>query len=70
MAREPNFYTTSEVARLYRVSTQAVRDWIAAGKLQAVRTPGGRRLLIPPDQVENAIKPARPKGSTSEGAGK
>lgn len=36
------FIDVSVVARRFGVSTTAVRNWIRAGKLSAVRTPSGR----------------------------
>jgi uncharacterized protein len=37
------FYSVSEVATRFEVTTQTVRNWIAAGQLQSVQpTPGGR----------------------------
>jgi len=36
------YLTTGEVARACKVSLTAVHKWIASGKLQATRTPGGR----------------------------
>lgn len=48
--REP-LYTTGDVARLFHVSVQAVKKWIKAGKLRAVRTPGGH-FRIPARQLE------------------
>jgi excisionase family DNA binding protein len=34
--------TTAEVAALFRVDAKAVTRWAKAGKLDAIRTPGGR----------------------------
>jgi len=34
--------TPAEVAETFRVSTEAVRRWVRAGRLTPVRTPGGR----------------------------
>ena len=39
--------TTAEVARHYGVTTKTVRQWVAAGKLQAARTLGGHRRFLP-----------------------
>jgi excisionase family DNA binding protein len=41
--------TVSQVARQLNVSTQAVRRWIANGKLKALKTPGGHYRIRPAD---------------------
>jgi excisionase family DNA binding protein len=46
-----SLYTTGDVARLFHVSRPAVKKWIKAGKLRAVRTPGGH-FRIPARQLE------------------
>ena len=35
--------TTAEVAALFRVDPKTVTRWANAGKLSAIRTPGGHR---------------------------
>ena len=35
------FYSTSEVAELFGVTGETVRDWIASKRLEAVRLPSG-----------------------------
>lgn len=35
------YYTTKEVAALFRVDPKTIKRWIASGKLKASRTPGG-----------------------------
>jgi excisionase family DNA binding protein len=49
--RRERLYTTGDVARLFHVSRPAVKKWIKAGKLRAVRTPGGH-FRIPARQLE------------------
>lgn len=39
---EAQFYTTSQVATLFSVTAETVRDWIERGTLEAIRTPGGK----------------------------
>jgi excisionase family DNA binding protein len=41
MEEEKKPYTTGEIAGLCHVTINAVKKWIAAGKLSAYRTPGG-----------------------------
>ncbi|MGW2161823.1 helix-turn-helix domain-containing protein [Nonomuraea sp. NPDC001699] len=36
-----------EVARLFGVEIDTVRDWVAAGHLEAIRTPGGQLRFAP-----------------------
>jgi excisionase family DNA binding protein len=40
-----------EVARLFGVEVDTVRDWVAAGYLEPVRTPGGQLRFAPADVV-------------------
>ncbi len=42
------FYSVSEVASRFDVTSQTVRDWIAGGRLQAVQPGRGGRYRIPP----------------------
>ncbi|GGK89492.1 BldC family transcriptional regulator [Mangrovihabitans endophyticus] len=35
--------TTREVARLFRVDPKTVGNWVTAGRLESIRTPGGHR---------------------------
>ncbi len=55
--------TTGEVAEMFRVDPATVTRWANAGKLSAIRTPGGHRrfrvaeirsLLAKPGPAENA----------------
>ena len=41
MAEKKRPYTTGEIASLCHVTINAVKKWIASGKLKAYRTPGG-----------------------------
>ncbi|MEE9615088.1 MAG: response regulator [Thermodesulfobacteriota bacterium] len=47
-------YTTGEVASLCHVTINAVKKWIAAGKLEAFRTPGGH-YRVKRDEFENFV---------------
>lgn len=40
-----NFYKLAEAAKIFDVSTAAVRYWINQGKLKAILTPGGHRRI-------------------------
>jgi DNA-binding transcriptional MerR regulator len=44
-------YLTSDVARVFRVSAETVRDWERSGRLPAKRTLGGVRLFEGRDVV-------------------
>jgi len=48
------YLKTTEIARRFGVSAQAVRKWIANGTLQAVRV--GKLWLVPEDELKKAIK--------------
>ena len=42
---QTRFYTTHEVARIFGVSPPTVVNWVKAGRMEAVRTPGGHRRI-------------------------
>jgi excisionase family DNA binding protein len=44
-SRPDDVYTTSQAARLCRVTANTVANWIDAGRLPAFRTPGGHRRV-------------------------
>jgi excisionase family DNA binding protein len=43
------FYTTREAARILRVSTQTIRNYIYSGKIKSYRTPGGHHRVSKDD---------------------
>ncbi|NIS62339.1 MAG: helix-turn-helix domain-containing protein [Proteobacteria bacterium] len=43
------FYTTMEAARILRVSTQTIRNYIYSGKIRSFRTPGGHHRVSKDD---------------------
>ncbi len=51
----PRGYTTADIARMYRVSPDKVRAWIARGELAAINTAtalcGKPRWVITPDAL-------------------
>lgn len=49
------YLTVKEIATKFRVSRQAVYDWIESGQLKAVRV--GKRVRIPESSVAGFIKP-------------
>lgn len=50
------FYTIQEVAIFLKVHPGTVRRWIAGGRLQAIRLPGGA-YRIPKAEVDRLQKP-------------
>lgn len=46
---EERLLTGREVADLFRVDAKTVARWAAAGKLEAIRTPGGHRRYREPE---------------------
>ena len=52
--------TPSEVAKLLRVHPRTVTRWARAGKLQALRTPGGHRRYFRSNVIE-ALDSANPQ---------
>ncbi|MBV2364696.1 helix-turn-helix domain-containing protein [Streptomonospora nanhaiensis] len=53
-ARPPRLYTTTEVARLFRVDPKTVTRWVRTGQLRALRTPGGHARILA-DDVDAAL---------------
>lgn len=50
-------YTTQEVAEMFCVSSRAIQDWVALGKLVRRRLPGRARFL--PSDLELLIESSR-----------
>lgn len=48
------YLTISEYAAVERVSSQSVWRWIAEGKIQVHRTPGGTPRILNPEWKEPA----------------
>lgn len=42
MTQPSPYLTTSEVAELFKISAESVRNWVRTGKLGAVKLPGGK----------------------------
>lgn len=55
-----NYYTPQEVAAALRVKLQTVYDWIAAGKLRAIKV--GGRFRISRGAYDDFIRCAQVKG--------
>ena len=53
---EGEIYTLGEFAGLCKVHVTTVRRWIAAGRLQVIRLPGGG-YRIPGDEVSRIRQP-------------
>lgn len=51
------FLNSGDVAKLFDVTPETVRQWEKAGKLVAFRSPGGRRRF-PRDEVERLMREA------------
>lgn len=54
----PELLTTSEVARMFRVSPKTVTRWAKIGKLDFIRTMGGHRRFYK-QQVDDLFAEAR-----------
>lgn len=52
------YFTVREIAEKFRVSRQAIYDWIEAGQLKAVRV--GRRVRIPESALADFARPIEP----------
>lgn len=58
---DEQLFTVKEIADRFRVSRQAVYDWINQGKLRAIRI--GDRLRIPETAINEFVHPADPAGA-------
>jgi uncharacterized protein len=65
------FYSVSEVAARFEVTSQTVRNWIAAGQLLSVQpTPGGRYKVPAPALIAfEQNSSLRPKGTVPDSRG-
>lgn len=61
----PRLLTPAEVAAVFRVSPATIARWICDGKLRAVVTPSGRKLIRPQDVT--AFTESRGRSSVSRG---
>jgi excisionase family DNA binding protein len=55
---DEKLYTVAEVADRFRVSSQAVYDWINRGDLRAIRI--GTRIRIPESAMRELVRPIVP----------
>ena len=58
--REPEHYTTAEVAEKLRITPDGVAKQIKRGLLPAIRV--GRRWLIPKETLDAMLEPSAPQG--------
>lgn len=59
---EKHYLTSSEAAARLRITQQHVARLVRDGRLPAFRIGAGRKLLIPEESVEQALRPARVDG--------
>lgn len=57
VGRAPELLTTAEAAKLARLTQETLREWIADGRLRAVRA--GRRYRIARSDLEAALSAPR-----------
>ncbi len=55
---DEHYFTPAEVAQRFRVTRQAVYNWISEGKLPAVRL--GQAIRIPSSALKTFVQPVRP----------
>lgn len=55
---DDRFYTVKEIADTYRVSRQAVYDWISSGQLRAISI--GKRVRVPYSALAAFIRDIHP----------
>mgnify|MGYP001440906607 CR=1 FL=1 len=48
---EEFFYTTEEVAKMFRVSMQTVQNWLRSGEIQGIKI--GKQWRIPKEEIDN-----------------
>ena len=56
---DKEYLTTSEAAKICKVTRFTVRNWVKQGKLRAITTPGGHQR-IPQEAVINLLKKSQP----------
>ncbi len=61
------FYTPEELATMLKVTRQAVYNWIAQGRMEAVRI--GRTVRIPGEEVERVLREGRRPRPAIQGTG-
>ncbi|SNY28878.1 BldC family transcriptional regulator [Paractinoplanes atraurantiacus] len=61
----PELLTSGEVARLFRVDPRTPARWAIAGRLTAIRTPGGHRRYKSADVLDLLRRPADEPPATS-----
>lgn len=61
---DEKYFTVKELAERFRVSRQAVYDWINEGKLRAIRV--GVRVRIPESALIEFIRPIEPGEHVTE----
>jgi excisionase family DNA binding protein len=59
--RDPEHYTTAEVAEKLRITPDGVAKRIKRGELPAIRV--GRRWLIPKETLDAMLQPPAPQGT-------
>lgn len=64
---DEKYYTVKEIADRFRVSRQAVYDWIREGKLQAVQL--GERVRVPESALNAFVRPVQPGEPVGEELG-
>lgn len=64
---DEKLYTVLEVAKQFRVSRQAVYDWVYEGRLQAIRI--GERIRIPESALRAFVQPVKPGEKIGEEPG-
>ncbi len=55
---QEEYFTVAEIAERFKVSRQAVYDWIKEGKLKAIKV--GNRTRISRSAIEDFIRPVEP----------
>lgn len=65
MPVKEHYYTVQEIADRFRVTRQAIYNWIDEGRLRAVKV--GRALRIPESAVADFVKPSEAGDRDDEG---
>jgi len=64
MEHKRKYLTCAEAAEILRVTRHSIARYTREGKLPGVRLPGGRKILIPRESVDHALRPAKKGGAT------
>jgi excisionase family DNA binding protein len=63
MEHVKKYLTCSEAAAVLRVTPRSIARFAREGKLPGMRVPGGKKILIPSEAVDSALRSAKKGGA-------